>query len=270
MLAAARGMTDTRAALGAALTLLAVPATAAAQKPAADASDRLAAVPQIALPLSVPAAQPCAGAHRRSGARARRVASAAGGTRRAPPPTCAASPGTARSPARRHPARARTCRAAATSPTSVPAVPRSRAAPGRPTSAAATSGRRSPTAAARSPRPPRTGARMAQQRAAPGDPAVPAQPRGDDPDLRPPAHELRRSRRDLRPRRRLVPLRFPAEPADREQQPDRGPEGEHEQRDGVVRHALAVHDRARQAVDEALGGSTSATSRSTAGAFCSS
>ena len=71
--AAARGITGTRAALGAAVALLAVPATAAAQDPL-PTLPAVPSVPQITLPLSVPAAQPCPGAHRRSGARARRVA----------------------------------------------------------------------------------------------------------------------------------------------------------------------------------------------------
>ena len=69
--AAARGTTRTRAALGAALTLLAVPGTAAAQNPL---TVPLPSAPQISLPRSVSAAQPCSGAHRRSGAKARRFA----------------------------------------------------------------------------------------------------------------------------------------------------------------------------------------------------
>jgi uncharacterized protein YkwD len=71
--AAARGKTTTRAALGAAITLFAVPATAAAQAPL-PTLPAVPSAPTITLPLSVPAAQPCPGAHRRSGARARRVA----------------------------------------------------------------------------------------------------------------------------------------------------------------------------------------------------
>jgi uncharacterized protein YkwD len=71
--AAAKGMTSTRAALGAALTLLAVPGVAAAQDPLPTLPGS-PSVPGITLPLSVPAAQPCPGAHRRSGAGARRVA----------------------------------------------------------------------------------------------------------------------------------------------------------------------------------------------------
>jgi uncharacterized protein YkwD len=65
----------TRAALGAALTtLFALPATAAAQLPLPAQVPTIPSVPTISLPLSVSAAQPCAGAHRRSGARARRIA----------------------------------------------------------------------------------------------------------------------------------------------------------------------------------------------------
>ena len=71
--AAARGKTTTCAALGAAITLFAVPATAAAQAPL-PTLPAVPSAPTITLPLSVPAAQPCPGAHRRSGARARRVA----------------------------------------------------------------------------------------------------------------------------------------------------------------------------------------------------
>jgi uncharacterized protein YkwD len=71
--AAARGKTRTRATLGAALTLFAVPGTAAAQDPL-PTLPTVPSVPQITLSVSVPAAQPCPGAHRRSGARARRVA----------------------------------------------------------------------------------------------------------------------------------------------------------------------------------------------------
>ena len=73
MLAAgARGTTCTRAALGAATAMLfAVPGTAAAQVPL---PVPLPTTPTISLPVSVPAAQPCAGAHRRSGERARRFA----------------------------------------------------------------------------------------------------------------------------------------------------------------------------------------------------
>jgi uncharacterized protein YkwD len=69
--AAARGITATRTAFGAALVLAAVPGTAAAQVPL---PVPLPSTPTISLPLSVPAAQPCAGAQRRSGARARRFA----------------------------------------------------------------------------------------------------------------------------------------------------------------------------------------------------
>jgi len=69
--AAAGGTTCTRAALGAALALLAVPGTAAAQTPL---PVPLPSTPTISIPLSVPAVQPCAGAHRRSGERARRFA----------------------------------------------------------------------------------------------------------------------------------------------------------------------------------------------------
>jgi uncharacterized protein YkwD len=69
---ASRGTTCTRAALGAALAaLVAAPGTAVAQVPL---PVPLPSTPSISLPLSVPAAQPCAGAQRRSGARARRFA----------------------------------------------------------------------------------------------------------------------------------------------------------------------------------------------------
>jgi uncharacterized protein YkwD len=65
----------TRAALGAALsTLFALPATAAAQDPLPVQRPALPPAPAISLPVTVTAAQPCAGAHRRSGARARRIA----------------------------------------------------------------------------------------------------------------------------------------------------------------------------------------------------
>lgn len=64
----------TRAALGATLTTLFVlPATAAAQAPPLQVPT-LPSVPTISLPVTVPAAQPCPGAHRPSGARARRIA----------------------------------------------------------------------------------------------------------------------------------------------------------------------------------------------------
>ena len=65
----------TRATLGAALTTLFVlPATAAAQDPLPVQVPTVPSVPAISLPVAVPAAQPCAGAHRRSGVRARRIA----------------------------------------------------------------------------------------------------------------------------------------------------------------------------------------------------
>ena len=74
-----RGTTSTRAALGAALALLfAAPATAAAQAPLPPlplpSAPAVPSVPTISLPAIVPAAQPCPGARRRSGARARRIA----------------------------------------------------------------------------------------------------------------------------------------------------------------------------------------------------
>jgi uncharacterized protein YkwD len=76
-----RGTSSTRAALGAALTLLfAAPATAAAQAPLpplpvpVPPAPTVPSAPAISLPAVVPAAQPCPGARRRSGARARRIA----------------------------------------------------------------------------------------------------------------------------------------------------------------------------------------------------
>ncbi|HET8950930.1 MAG TPA: CAP domain-containing protein [Solirubrobacteraceae bacterium] len=73
---AARRTSCTRAALGAAIAaLVAVPATAAAQDPLPlPTVPSVPSVPSISLPLSVSAAQPCPGARRRSGERARRVA----------------------------------------------------------------------------------------------------------------------------------------------------------------------------------------------------
>jgi uncharacterized protein YkwD len=72
LVAAARGTACTRAALGAAAALfVAAPGTAAAQTPL---PVPLPSTPTISLPVSVPAVQPCAGAHRRSGERARRFA----------------------------------------------------------------------------------------------------------------------------------------------------------------------------------------------------
>ena len=76
---ACRGTTSTRAALGAALTMLfAGPATAAAQAPLpplpVPSVPAAPSLPSISLPVSVSAAQPCPGAGRRSGARARRIA----------------------------------------------------------------------------------------------------------------------------------------------------------------------------------------------------
>jgi uncharacterized protein YkwD len=65
----------TRATLGAALmTVFALPATAAAQDPLPLPVPTVPSVAPISLPLTVAAAQPCAGAHRRSGERARRIA----------------------------------------------------------------------------------------------------------------------------------------------------------------------------------------------------
>ena len=76
---ASRGTTSTRAAFGAALTLLlAVPATAGAQAPLPPlplpSAPTVPSVPSISLPPVVTAAQSCPGARRRSGARARRIA----------------------------------------------------------------------------------------------------------------------------------------------------------------------------------------------------
>src|SRR5687767_4075734 len=73
--AAAEGITCPRAALGVALgVLLGVPAAAAAQVPLPPLPVPQLTPPPISLPLNVPASQPCPGARRRSGARARRVA----------------------------------------------------------------------------------------------------------------------------------------------------------------------------------------------------
>ena len=73
-----RGLSCRHAALGAVLGLLfAVPATAAAQGPLPaplPPVPSVPTVPSISLPVTVPASQPCPGARRRSGARARRVA----------------------------------------------------------------------------------------------------------------------------------------------------------------------------------------------------
>jgi uncharacterized protein YkwD len=76
---ASRGTTCTRAALGAALTLVLVaPATAAAQAPLPPLplppAPTVPSVPTISLPPVVTAAQSCPGARRRSGVRARRMA----------------------------------------------------------------------------------------------------------------------------------------------------------------------------------------------------
>jgi uncharacterized protein YkwD len=60
-----------RAGLVAAAALFSTPALASAQIPL---PVPLPSTPSITLPVSVPAAQPCAAAHRRSGARARRFA----------------------------------------------------------------------------------------------------------------------------------------------------------------------------------------------------
>ena len=69
----------TCAALAAALTTsFALPATAAAQTPPLPVPlpqvPAVSSAPSISLPLTVPAAQPCPGARRRTGARARRIA----------------------------------------------------------------------------------------------------------------------------------------------------------------------------------------------------
>ena len=65
----------TRAALGTALTtLFALPATAAAQDPLPVQVPNVPSVPAISLPVTVTAAPPCAGAPRRTGVRARRIA----------------------------------------------------------------------------------------------------------------------------------------------------------------------------------------------------
>jgi uncharacterized protein YkwD len=76
---ASRGTTCTRAALGAALTLVLVaPATAPAQAPLPPLplppAPTVPSAPTISLPPVVTAAQSCPGARRRSGARARRMA----------------------------------------------------------------------------------------------------------------------------------------------------------------------------------------------------
>ena len=76
---ASRGTTSTRAALGAALTLLlAAPAIAAAQAPLpplpVPSAPTVPSTPTISLPPVVTAAQSCPGAGRRSGTRARRFA----------------------------------------------------------------------------------------------------------------------------------------------------------------------------------------------------
>ena len=75
--AGSRGTSCIRAALGAAVVLLAVPAAAQAQAPLPvplPPVPTVPSVPPISLPVTVPAAQPCPGARRRSGARARRLA----------------------------------------------------------------------------------------------------------------------------------------------------------------------------------------------------
>ena len=76
--AGSRGTSSIRAAAFAALGLLcAVPATATAQAPLPaplPPVPTVPSVPSISLPVTVPAAQPCSGARRRSGARARRIA----------------------------------------------------------------------------------------------------------------------------------------------------------------------------------------------------
>ena len=77
--AAGRGTTSTRAALGAALTLLfAGPATAVAQTPLpplpVPSAPTVPSVPSISLPQVVTAAQSCPGARRRSGGPARQAA----------------------------------------------------------------------------------------------------------------------------------------------------------------------------------------------------
>ena len=75
---ASRGTICTRAALGAAFAvLLTVPASAAAQTPLpvpVPSVPTVPSAPSSSLPLTVPAAQPCPGARRRSGTRARRLA----------------------------------------------------------------------------------------------------------------------------------------------------------------------------------------------------
>ena len=75
--AAAEGITCPRAALGVALgVLFTVPGTAAAQVPLPPLPLPVPglAPPPLSPPLTVPASQPCPGARRRSGVRARRVA----------------------------------------------------------------------------------------------------------------------------------------------------------------------------------------------------
>jgi uncharacterized protein YkwD len=70
---ASRRTTSSGAAFGAAIALLlGGPATAAAQSPVPLPS--IPSVPSISLPVTVTASRSCAGAHRRSGTRARRVA----------------------------------------------------------------------------------------------------------------------------------------------------------------------------------------------------
>src|SRR6187200_3206973 len=98
--AAARGKTTTRAALGAAITLIAVPATAAAQDPL-PTLPAVPSAPTITLPLSVPAAQPCPGAHRRRPARLHLEPLAR--PRRHPPRPRHDAPSLLRPPARRRP-----------------------------------------------------------------------------------------------------------------------------------------------------------------------
>jgi uncharacterized protein YkwD len=68
---ARRGTIRTRSGLAVIAALFAAPAPVSAQVPPVPT---LPTAPSISLPVSVSAAQPCAGAHRRSGTKARRVA----------------------------------------------------------------------------------------------------------------------------------------------------------------------------------------------------
>ena len=201
------GTTSTRAALGVALTLLfALPATAAAQTPPLPAplpqAPSIPSAPSISLPLTVAAAQPCPGARRRSGTRARQ---AAVGCLVNKARTSAGLRGFRWSSTL---ARAATRHARDMSRRGYFAHQRSGGPSlGRRVRAAGFRGRNVGEAIAygcgslSTPRVDR--ARMARQPAAPGDPAVAPQPRGGR-RQRAPARGVRGSRRDLRARRRLA------------------------------------------------------------------